>query len=101
MPMKLEQYTVVNNTNIILYLNSMEIKILPNDKRWFYLDVFDCRYILSPIGFLTIGHKYDKLVIEGAGQLSYKVDQINGIVYVYQDKDTKNFDAVQETYNEK
>lgn len=77
-----EQYSVVNNTNVILYLNSKEIKMRPGEMRWFYFDVFDMRYVLSAVGFLIIGHKYGKLFIENEGQLRYEIDQEQGIVYV-------------------
>ena len=39
--MVLDQYTIYNNTNITLYLNSKEIEMKPGEKRWFYFDVFD------------------------------------------------------------
>lgn len=76
------QYTVINDTNIILYLNSMQIPLQPGDKRWFYFESFDIRYILSAVGFLTISHKYDKLYIEGDGQLTYEVEHDRKTVHI-------------------
>lgn len=78
----LNQYTVYNNTDITLYLNSKEIKMKPGEKKWFYFDVFDARYVLSAVGFLIIGHKYGKIFVEGDGQLDFTIDQQNGTVYV-------------------
>lgn len=80
--MVLDQYTIYNNTDIILYLNSKEIEMKPGEKRWFYFDVFDARYVLSAVGFLIIGHKYGKIFIEGDGQLDFTIDQGNGAVFV-------------------
>lgn len=76
------QYTVINDSNAILYLNSMQIPLQPGDKRWFYFESFDIRYILSAVGFLTISHKYDKLHIEGDGQLTYEVEHDGKTVHI-------------------
>ena len=35
------QYTVINDTDKTLYLNSMEIPLRQGEKRWFYFDAFD------------------------------------------------------------
>lgn len=76
------QYTVINDTDKTLYLNSMEIVLHQGDKRWFYFETFDIRYILSSVGFLTISHKYDKLYIEGEGQLEYKIDADGKTIHI-------------------
>lgn len=87
------QYTIFNNTDIVLYLNSKEIAIKPGDKRWFYFDVFDCRYVLSSVGFLILGHRYDKLYIEHDGQLNYKIDKATATVYVTRECEGKDKDC--------
>ena len=76
------KYTVINETDKTLYLNSMEIALHQGDQRWFYFEAFDIRYILSSVGFLTISHKYDKLYVEGEGQLEYKIDSDGRTVHI-------------------
>lgn len=76
------QYTVINDTDKTLYLNSMDIPLRQGEKRWFYFDAFDIRYILSSVGFLTISHKYDKLYIEGEGQLEYSIESDGKTVHI-------------------
>lgn len=78
----MEQYSVLNKTGITLYLNSLDIELKPNEKKWIYFNIFDIRYVLSEIGVVVITHEYDDIVIKSIGQLSYLLDMDN-VINIY------------------
>lgn len=78
----MEQYSVLNKTGITLYLNSLDIELKPNEKKWIYFNIFDIRYVLSEIGVVVITHEYDNIVIKSIGQLSYLLD-IDNVINIY------------------